>query len=63
MANLYSHDELKGLLKDASVSDAAIHEAQENEGSLGLEDLANVHLGMCDYIDTDEEFYLQKRQG
>lgn len=58
-SGLYNHDELKALLISAGVSEETIS-AEENEGSLGLEDLATKHLGACDYIEDQEQFHLKQ---
>ena len=56
---LVNHDELRKLLEDKGISKTEIENAENTEGSLGLEDLANQNIGECDYIETEEQFYIK----
>lgn len=58
---ILSHDELIEKLKEAGVDQDEINTRHEEEGSLGLEDLATEHLGYCDYDDLVEHFYLKPK--
>lgn len=59
---ILNHDELIEKLK-AHVDADEVQRAMEEDGSLGLEDLATKHLGMCDFDEDTQQFYLKPDPG